>query len=112
MAQINIDYDLLDEEGNNILDLCNNYDDFINKSVKLLENLKENWQTEASETYQERLNNMINIVYKDKYMLERFGNLIIRVRREFKETEDTFCSEFKSDFGESIANMEGVSYYE
>ena len=112
MSIISINYGILNEEGNNILDLCIKYDDFIKKGNKILNELKNNWQSQAGIIFQNKLEEMIKTIESDKEKLEVFGNLIIKVRREFKENEDNFCKDFKNDFSESLEKIGGDSFYE
>ena len=109
---VSIDYNVLDEEGNNILDLCMKYDDFVKKTTKILSDLKANWNSEAGTVYQDMLDGMIKTVTSDREKLEEFGKIIIKVRREFKENQDAFCQEFKTEFSEELNQIEGAVDYE
>ncbi len=98
MTKISIDYDKLDLEGNNILDLCANYDAFTSNSKKILEELNSSWKSTNSNILQSKILEMINNIERDKLYLEKFGKLIIKVRREFQDDEENFNNQVNSDF--------------
>ena len=104
-----INYDVLDMEGNHILDSLEEYEKNILSIKKLVEDLGFYWKSNNYTIYKEKYYKVIKKLENDKKYLEKFGNLIIKTRNEFEKDEKKSSEDIENNF-DNLNDITGDEY--
>lgn len=105
MAQIYVNYNRLDEDGNKIISLCEQYDDIISNLNKNVNRISEIWVSDNSIKCQNIIKAFNEKLASDKEMLKEFGSLIIKTKETFMKNDDDFVKAYSDEFGEIIDSV-------
>lgn len=95
MSRIKVYYNVLEEEGNKIINYAKEYDTIINLLKANKAKMKESWISSNADMFNNKVESFYNGILTDQSLLARLGNLIIKTQEEFRTDQEAFVKEAK-----------------
>ncbi len=85
--RVHIDFNVLEKNGNDYLKYSSELNDILTNLKERQKNIHDNWLSTNGEIYDVMFNNFVNDVQNDVNRIQRYGNTILGINDDFKQTD-------------------------
>lgn len=98
--KVYINYDVLNKNGRDYLNYSDSLQEIIDSLKKRSENIKNNWVSSNSISFNNQLNSYINNLQVDANRMKKHGNVILGIKDEFKNKDLEYKKRFTPEIVE------------
>ena len=98
MSKIVIDYNVLDEEGKNIIKYAEEYNNIINLFKSTMDKMNEDYVSNNANYLNECMKKNYNNFQKEQAFIEKLGELMVYAKDDYKGEQQNFVKETDKKF--------------
>lgn len=97
-----INYNVLEKNGKDYHDFSNELNDFIKNLKEHQKNIKNEWNSQNAEIYNTLMDNFINKLQGDSNAMQKYGDIILEINNNFRETDVYYAKKNSTDLLEEM----------
>ena len=98
--RIVINYDILDNNAKKLLQISENYQNYIGNISKILKDISDDWKSDNYKIFEKKAYSLLNDINNDYNNMVRFAKIISSVKEDFEADEKSASSSVYNEFSD------------